>query len=34
MMGVIDISEPGRAGLLTARKNYSGEKRVTRSAGL
>ena len=26
MTGVIVISEPGRAGLLTARKNYSGEK--------
>lgn len=26
MTGVIDISEPGRAGLFTARKNYSGEK--------
>lgn len=26
MTGVTDISEPGRAGLLTARKNYSGEK--------
>ena len=37
LTGVIGILEPGRAGLLTARKNYSGEKgraTVTRSAWL